>query len=241
MNKEHLFVGIDNGKHGAVAIINMERHILDAFKYDELNTLLLYEKLKPYTEEYELHAFVESPIVVYGLAHQTSPFETIGRHKMTLEILKIPYKMGSPASNDPNNWKKIIGIYDEAKAAATKNTKDISTFNKRAREIKIRAELMGYGEKNLTSDKIAYMNKDFAALATEYREIKKRVAKLKGDKKENVKTTSIDACLEFFPEAEIYIKKQAKTTRALKKKYDDDIAEALLLAECGRTLYINGI
>lgn len=238
--KNKLFIGIDNGKQGAIALIDIERNIIDAFKYDETNTLLLYEKIKPYTEEYDIHAFVESPIVVYGLAHQTSPFETIGRHKMTLEILNIPYRMGSPAANDPNNWKKIIGIYDEAKVAATKNTKDISNLNKRAREIRIRAELLGYGEKNLLSDKIAYMDKELEPLATEFRDLKKQVAKLKGIKKENVKNTSVEACLEFFPESAQYIEKKSKTSRELKKKYDDDIAEALLLAECGRTLFING-
>lgn len=238
--KDKLFVGIDNGKHGAIAIIDVERNIIDAFKYDEMNPVLLYQKLKPYVENYELRAFVEKPIVVYGLAHQTTPFETIGRHKMTLEILGIPYKMGNPASNAIDNWKRIIGLFDDAKAAATQNTKDISALNKRAREIRVRAELLGYSERDLLSDKIAYMDKQLAELATELRNIKKQTAKLRGDKKSAVKNTSVDACLKFFPESNKYIEIQPKTKRAVKKKYDDDIAEALLLAECGRTLHING-
>ena len=237
---EKRFIGIDNGKNGAIAIIDVDRNIIDVFKYDETNTLLLYEKLKEYTGKYELYAFVESPIVVYGLAHQTAPFETIGRHKMTLEILKIPYRMGTPLANDPYNWKRIINIYDEANEAAHKNTKEISALNKKAREIKVKAELLGYGERELKSAKIAYMPKELAELATEYRDLKKKVDKLKGEKKKDVKNTSVEACLRFFPESKEYIEKKSKTSRALKKKYDDDLAEAILLAECGRTLHING-
>lgn len=237
---EKRFIGIDNGKNGAIAIIDIDRNIIDVFKYDELDPLLLYNKLKEYVGHYELYAFVENPIVVYGLAHQTAPFETIGRHKMTLEILKIPYRLGTPLANDSCNWKRIIGIYEEADEAAHRNTKDISALNKEAREIKVKAELLGYGEKELKSDKIAYMSKDLAELASRYRELKKKVDKLKGEKKKNVKDTSIEACLRFFPESKEYIEKKSKTSRELKKKYDDDLAEAILLAECGRTLHING-
>ena len=236
--KEKRFIGIDNGKHGAIAIIDIERNIIDAFKYEESNTLLLYEKLKPYcNDNYELFAFLENPIIVYGLAHQSAPFEIIGRHKMTLEILGIPYRIGNPRANDPDNWKRIIGIFDNAKIAAHKNTKEISAFNKKIREIKVQAELLGYGEHELRSDKIAYMDKNLVNLALEYRELKKKVSKLKDEKKKGVKETSIEACLQIFPDASQFI--ELKSKRSTKKKYDDDIAEAILLAECGRTLHIN--
>ena len=85
--RNKLFIGIDNGKHGAIALINLEGDILDAFKYNELEPTLLYDKLSVNIDKYDMYAFVEKPIVVYGLAHQTAPFETVGRHKMTLEIL----------------------------------------------------------------------------------------------------------------------------------------------------------
>ena len=173
--KNNLFIGIDNGKHGAIALIDLEKNILDAFKYDEFNTTLFYDKLKEYESEYNMYAFIEKPIVVYGLAHQTAPFETIGRHKMTLEILKIPYKMGDPAATSASNWKKIIGLFDSAKSAAYGNSKEIAALNKKAKEIKTEAEVMGYDEENLLKDKTAYMSKELEAYALEYREIKKKI------------------------------------------------------------------
>jgi hypothetical protein len=81
------------------------------------------------------------------------------------------------------------------------------------------------------------MDKTCEKLAIEYRTLKKAIAKLRKDKKSDVKQTSVDACLKLFPEA---IKHIEKSGRATKNKYDDDIAEAILLAECGRTLHING-
>jgi hypothetical protein len=237
MEKKRLFIGIDNGKQGATAIIDENQHIVEVFKYDEKVTTKLYDRLRSYTEEYELCAFVEKPIVVYGLAHQTSPFETIGRHKMTLEILNIPYRLGDPAATSSTNWKKIIGLFEDAKSASTKNTKKISDFNKKAREIKVQAELLGYSVEDLKSGKIAYMEDRMAELSTRYREIQKEIGKLKKEKKHDVKQTSVDACLQRFPESIQYIEKSG---RAIKNKYDDDMAEAILLAECGRTLYANG-
>lgn len=237
MTKESLFIGIDNGKHGATAIIDIDRNILKTFKYEEGNTLKLYNELKDYIEDYNLYAFVEKPIVVYGLAHQTAPFETIGRHKMTLEILKIPYKVGDPAATSSTNWKKIIGLFETAKDASRENSKEISALNKEAKNLVYQAEELGLSEDHLKADKIAYMEPKIAGIANRYREIKKKVAKLRGDKKSSVKQTSIDACLKLFPEAINHIE---KSKRAVKNKYDDDIAEAILLAECGRTLYING-
>lgn len=233
--KNKAFIGIDNGKHGAISIIDLEKNILDCFKYDETNTLIFYHKLKDLTEHYELRAFVEKPIVVYGLAHQTAPFETVGRHKMMLEILGIPYQMGDPLATSRFNWKKIIGLYEKAKDASTKNSSEVAAANKRLRELKVQAELMGSSADNLAHDKIAYMNEDMAKMATEFRELKKKVSSLKGAKKKSVKQTSVDACLELFSDSEKFIKKSGKTL-----KYDDDMAEAILLAECGRTLYING-
>lgn len=230
--KDRLYVGIDNGKNGAIALIDSKRNILELFKYDISDTTLLYKKLKEFLENYEIFAFLEAPIVVYGLSHQTSPFETIGRHKMTMEILKIPYRIGSPAAFG-DNWKKIIGLYEDAKTASLKTNKDIVALNKQAKAIVAKAELLGYDEKSLKSDKIAYMSKELAELAEEYRTLKKKVASLKGEKKHNVKNTSIEKCLELFPEAEKLIK---KSERAKLHKYDDDMAEALLLAECARVL-----
>ena len=240
MNREKLFIGIDNGKHGATAVIDIDRNILKTFKYEEGNTLKLYEELKEYSENYKLYAFIEKPIVVYGLAHQTAPFETIGRHKMTLEILKIPYRIGDPAATSPTNWKRIIGLFETAKDASRENSKEISALNKQARQIVAQAELLGLSEDHLKADKIAYMQPEIAKLANDYRNLKKKVAKLRGEKKASVKQTSVDACLRIFPESNAYIEKFGKSGKALKNKYDDDIAEAILLAECGRTLYING-
>lgn len=235
--RNKLFIGIDNGKHGAIALINLEGDILDAFKYNELEPTLLYDKLSANTDKYDMYAFVEKPIVVYGLAHQTAPFETVGRHKMTLEILGIPYRMGDPAATSASNWKKIINLYKDAKDAAYGNSKEISALNKEAKKLVVQAEMLESDEQDLAKGKLAYMNKELEEIALKYREIKKQVAKLKKTKKSDVKQVSIDACLELFPDAEKYI---LKSGRSKVKKYDDDIAEALLLAECGRTLYING-
>ena len=233
-NKKVLFVGIDNGKQGATSIIDEDKNIIDVLKYDANEPLCVYNFLRRYcTEDYELKAFVEKPIVVYGLAHQTSPFETIGRHKMTLEILNIPYMLGDPLQNSPNNWKKIIGLFEEARSAATKNTKEISAINKRIKTIKIDAEFLGFSELQLKNDKLAYMSENLRVLAEEYRELKKEIAKLKKDKKQDVKQTSVQACLSLFKGSENFIQKSSRG----KIKYDDDIAESILLAECGRTLY----
>lgn len=215
----------------------MERNILDAFKYDDEKTTLLYEKLAPYKEHYDLYAFVEAPIVVYGLSHQTAPFETVGRHKMTLEILEIPYKMGDPSATSKVNWKKIIGLYDSAKDASHKNSKDLSALTKEAKSIRTKAELMGYDEKSLLSNKVTYMDEELASMAERYKEIKRESAKFRKEKKADVKQVSVDACLKLFPKSRKYlVKKSARAT-----KMDDDLAESFLLAECGRTLFINGI
>lgn len=230
-----LFVGIDNGKHGAIAIIDEDKNILDVFKYDSTDTTKFFNLLIEYRKEHRIYAFIEKPIVVYGLAHQTSPFETIGRHKMTLEILKIPYEVGDPAATSPNNWKKIIGLFDDAKAASKANTKEISALNKKAKELKEKAEDIEVGgSEKIVKDKIAYMDPELAKIAEEFRSIKKQIGSLRKDKKHSVKQTSVEACLKMFPDSEKYI---LKSGRATKNKYDDDIAEAILLAECGRVTY----
>lgn len=232
---KNLFIGIDNGKQGAVAIIDEDKNILNVLKYDEKDPLCFYTFIKQYCDDStEIRAFIEKPIVVYGLAHQTSPFETIGRHKMALEILGIPYMIGDPLSGSASNWKRIIGLFEKANSAAKENTKEISAINKRVRELKIQAEFLGFSERELKEEKLAYMNKNIVGLAEEYRTLKKEISKLKRDKKQNVKQTSVDACLSMFKDAEKFISKSSKSS---KTKYDDDIAEALLLAECGRTLY----
>ena len=213
--KRKLFLGIDNGKNGAMAIIDIERNIDKVFKYNVEKPTLLYEELSKYDfSKTEFYAFVEKPIVVYGLAHQTAPFETIGRHKMTLEILKIPYRMGDPAATSKENWKKILDLQEDAKVASRKNTKVVSELNKERKNIELKAQEFGLDRSDLAKSKTAYLDPEAAKLALQWRENRKKLDACKREKKSDVKDVSINACLKLFPSAlELIAKPRAKTKK----------------------------
>lgn len=231
MSNTKLFIGIDNGNAGATAVIDENRKILAVFKYDPSDRLCFYHKLKPYREKYEsIFAFIEEPIVVYGLAHQTAPFETIGRHKMMLEILDIPYKTGSPRETAPDNWKKHLNLLEEAKSISKADKTRLSELTKELKSIEARALAHKY---KVSSKAKEYICPEEQKLREEYKQCKSEINAIKSARKTNIKQLSVTTCLRLFPEAEKYLKKE----KAKKYIWDDDMAEALLLAECGRIVY----
>lgn len=228
--KTNLFIGIDNGKAGATAIIDENRSIVDVFKYDPKDTMYFYKKLKPYVEQADsLFAYIEEPIVVYGLAHQTAPFETIGRHKMMLEILGISYACGSPRETSPNNWKKHLNLLDAAKEISKADKARLSELRAQKKSLEAQALSKGYKLKSRTKEYLGEAEKNFQL---EYKLCTSEMDKIKKGRKTGIKQLSVDTCLTLFPDAGKYIKKV--TSRS--ESWDDDMAEALLLAECGRIL-----
>lgn len=226
------YIGIDNGKNGAMAIVEFakNRKIVDVLKYDSENPLVFYNALKEY-DPAKCFAYLEEPIVVYGLAHQTAPYETIGRHKMTLEILGISYTVGSPRMTSKENWKNILGLKGKADQASKAAAEELSMLNKKLKTVVAEAEKSGYSKAQLKSSKKEYMPEKLKIYKEEYKTIQKEIGKNKSERKARVKQVSLDYCLEIYPDSLKFLEKSRSS------KLDDDIAEALLLAECGRIVY----
>lgn len=229
------YVGIDNGKHGAIAVITDKRKIVEVFKYDVKNVLLPYERLMKYKIS---HAFIEMPIVVHGLAHQTAPFETIGRHKKTLDILRIPYTEGSPLSTAKDNWKYQLGLKAGMKIEEEKQKEGLRAIRTELKELEALIVSSGYTVKNIKASKKTFRCEAEQSMHVKYKALKKAEGSHKDARKDGVKALSIELCLKLFPEALEHIQKPV-TKRNPEIRYDDDIAEALLLAECGRRINEN--
>ena len=100
-----LFIGIDNGKSGAIAIISGNK-VKDVLSYPVDNPVLIYKFLKKYKNAC-LTAIEESFMSTMFAGATANGYECQGRYLMCLDLLNMKYVKASPRVK---GWRYKLGF-----------------------------------------------------------------------------------------------------------------------------------
>ena len=115
-NMKTIFIGIDPGKNGGIAVIDTYEKVLQTIPYSDEALLDLFEKISRMYDDARFSVCCLEKVGArpgQGVVSMFSFGQSVGYIKGVLEAFKIPYQEISP-----QKWKKEFGLNSEKAASA---------------------------------------------------------------------------------------------------------------------------